>query len=62
MIRDYVKSTLPMEVMYASENGLPPPAIIEHMETKFNVKFIDVRKIKGFPSAMTLKVSIAILI
>ncbi len=45
ILRDRLKSTLPIEVFYAGSDELPDVAI-SHMTSKYNVKFVDLTKIK----------------
>ena len=55
VLRESVHSTLPIEVMYAAENGDPPASIIAHMHATFaNVTFIDLHGMADFPAGVRL--------
>ena len=56
VLRESVHSQLPIEVMYAAEDGPPPPSIIAHMHATFkDVKFIDLHNVADFPAGLNLK-------
>ena len=54
LIREYAKSTLPIEVVYSYEAVQPPASIVKYMLKQFaSVTFIDARKLGVMPKAFS---------